>query len=427
MSINLTSLHTTIPRKVVLFLCVYLFIFSPRFDFGVEIHTGYVVVLFALIYGWRTLVADKSVRAIVPFAGIFSILAVFHFVMASVYSNNPIYFASIQISLVIYLLFGFTLSYIFTERWNFGHLKNECFVDEIILLSALSIFLNSLIILTCYVNPTFKLSLESLLVNDLAANIDYANHPFRLRGFASAGGAALSVINSIGVLLFIFLARDSILSYSTALILALPIVVSNVFTGRTGMIAGSAFYCILLILSFRRFFVPHRRRERFYVGGALVSVGLLIYNVFHYELDPESANWAFDWVEGLLVGRLDSSSIEELSSTLSLPDNPVHLLLGIGFFEGEISLYPRSDSGYLKTIFSVGLIFAVLMYVVLVWLFTRLCIVSVKYYWLVCLILFYMLLIEIKEPFLYQNFSARLLFLLSSVALFANKKKVSRW
>ena len=108
---------------------------------------------------------------------------------------------------------------------------------------------------------------------------------------------------------------------------------------------------------------------------------------------------------------------------LYLPDDPVHLLFGIGFFEGLGNIYPRTDSGYLKTILSIGVPLGILLYAVIIFMFFRVNRVSSKYFWLVVSVSGVMLLVEVKEPFLYQNFAARMIFLLSGAAMFILAKR----
>jgi hypothetical protein len=71
-----------------------------------------------------------------------------------------------------------------------------------------------------------------------------------------------------------------------------------------------------------------------------------------------------------------------------------------------------------KTVLSIGLLFGAMMYAFIGWLFFRIVLVSRKYISMVIAVLAFMYVVEIKEPFLYQNFAARVVFLLSGIAWF---------
>jgi hypothetical protein len=400
-------------QSLFLFFVLFGFIFSPRLNVGVVIHVGiFSVFLFALAFTF------KQRRFALPkplfyFAVIFLSLANYHLLLATFLGNNPIYFFSICISSIVYVTFGWIVASFLDERG----INDSALIDHLIMLCAIAIFVNSAIIIVEHLSPEIKTSLESLLLNSEDANVNYAAHPFMLRGLSSAGGAALSIVNALAVLLFIFLVVNKKISNGAALFGSLIIVISNIFVARSGLILGVLFFVVLAITLLTR-----SLRSGVYgimrAGALILSLLIALMFILDYELDPEAAGWAFEWVPGLLSGKLESESSDDLISMLFLPDNPLHLLFGIGFFEGESNLYSRSDSGYLKTIFSIGMPLAFLLYSVIIFLFSRLLKVSPKYRWLVVSITAFALIVEIKEPFLYQNYAARIIFLLSGAAMF---------
>lgn len=409
-------------QSLFLFLILFGFIFSPRVNLGVVIHLGFFSVFFLAI-----VVAFKQRRFALPrplliVAIFFLSLAIYHLALAVFFGNNPIYFISICISVVVYVVFGWIVAS-FLAEWG----VNACaLIDRLIMMCAVAVFVNSVIILVEYLSPDTKFFLESMLLNVESQSIygSYAEHPFLLRGLSSAGGAGLSVVNALAILLFIFLVVNKKISSGTALFCSLVIVLSTIFIGRTGLIFGLLFLFVLLVV----LIIQNLRSG---LDGFLRAVALILFLLFtimfalnfDFDFNPEVFNWAFEWVDGLLSGRLETASSDDLKSMLFLPDNPLHFLFGIGFFEGNNDLYPRTDSGYLKTILSVGVLFGYLLYFVIVFMFFRLCKVSKKYRWLVVSVLAFMLFVEVKEPFLYQNFAARVIFLLSGAALFVISRR----
>ena len=136
------------------------------------------------------------------------------------------------------------------------------------------------------------------------------------------------------------------------------------------------------------------------------------------EISDEIIAWAFEWVDGIYGKKLDSSSADDLKTMLYLPDDPFHLIFGIGFFEGKSEIYPRTDSGYLKTILSIGVVFSLLLYLTLIYLFTKTINISREFKILIYPILIFLIIVEIKEPFIYQNFMGRIIMLLIGASLF---------
>jgi O-antigen ligase len=111
---------------------------------------------------------------------------------------------------------------------------------------------------------------------------------------------------------------------------------------------------------------------------------------------------------------------------LFIPKNIFHLMFGIGFFEGTARIYPRTDSGYLKTLLSIGLPLGLLLYG---WIFRLIFHIRRKdnlLGWLSISVILTFGILEIKEPFLYQNFSARLICLVAGGSIYlSNRAQVS--
>ncbi len=414
---NYAGLRCNYLQSLVVFVLLFFFIFSPRLDLGLVLHLGYisVVVLAISIVIFVRRFALSFFRSLFFVFLFFFGLAVYHLMLASIYENNPIYFVSICASAIVNISFGWLLSYYLLARGRSVH----GLMDYFIMLCAFVIFLNSFVILVEYLFPSIKHYLESILLNSQTANINYATHPFRLRGLSAAGGAALSVINAFGIILFLFLVKNKNVNGSIALLCSLVIVFANIFTGRTGLMFSLLFIAvlasILAVRSARYFFSGSIKIMPFYTI-CILFVGVIY--AAQFEFSSPVFRWAFEWFDGLRHGKLDTSSSDHLMSMMFLPDNPLHLLFGIGFFEGVGQLYPRTDSGYLKTILSVGLLMSVVLYSFILFLFLQLGKVSKKYLWLVIPILGFVLIVEVKEPFLYQNYTSRVIFLLSGVALF---------
>lgn len=403
-------------QNIFIFCIIFLFIFAPRLSIGGGINLAFVsllIVLFLFVIERRRLIVNKQFFMLGSFL---LALANYHSILGVIYGNDVTFFATILVSIFLYVVFGWALSFILVKRG----VNLSSLLDQLILLCAIAVFLNSAVIIIEYLFPAFRAVVESYLITNEAVN--YAEGGVVYRGFSAAGGAGLSVANAVGILLFIYLALNARVSNSLALFCSLVNVLASIFVGRTGLIAGLIFVSIfVLMLLFKNL-----RSGISGIGRAVVLVVAVLFVLQFlnsFDLDPETAYWAFEWANGLDSGWPDTGSTNELKAMLFLPDNPIHLLFGFGFYEGVNSLYPRSDSGYLKTLFSIGLIPGAILYFVIAALFYKLCKVSNNYRWLVVSILLFMFAVEVKEPFLYQNFTARVIFLLSGAAMFVLAKR----
>lgn len=408
------------PNLVVLFL-IFFFILAPRLDLKIVIHMGiFSVALIVMLVAVRQRNIFSLPRQLLFVAAFFLFLALYHLSFALIYGNDGIYFFSICISIIVSVTFGWLLAfYLFKQGLSTGVV-----LDQLLMTCAIVAILNATVVLIEYLLPDIKLIIESYLWQAPDGGIDYVSHPFRLRGLAGAGGATLSVFHALAVILLINLTVSKKIAAGFALFGSIVISCSNIFLGRTGLILSLLFTSVLLLIV-----LIQNLKYGFYGVVRSVGVSILVLIVLNFlsnfDVDPAAAGWAFEWVDGLSSGKLESASSDDLKSMLFLPDNPIHLLFGIGFFEGVGNIYPRSDSGYLKTILSIGVPLSVALYSCIIFMFFRLVKLSSKNMWLVISILGVMCFIEVKEPFFYQNYGARMIFLLSGAAMFLLTKRGS--
>ncbi|MBC7488666.1 MAG: hypothetical protein H7240_00150 [Glaciimonas sp.] len=406
-------------NKLFVFLLVFFFVLSPRFDFNVAIHAGYFsVALLASTCAIRKRALFSLPKPLVAITAFFLVLAIYHLVFATLYDNNGSYFFSICISIIVSNVFGWMLaSYLVKSGTN-----NNDLIDQLLIICAMVAVINASVVLVEYALPEIKSVIESYLLQVVDSNTNYADHSFNLRGLAGGGGAALSVFNAIAILFLIYLVGNKKIAASFALLSAVVITCSNILTGRTGLILSLLFTLLLLVV------ILIKDLKSGFIGGMriitnVIFVLILLSLLDKYELDQEAAEWAFEWADGLVLGKFESASSEDLKTMLFLPDNFMDLIFGVGFFEGFGKIYPRSDSGYIKTILSIGILLSILLYSAIIFIYFQINKVSSKYFWLVVAISSVMLFIEIKEPFLYQNYAARSMFLLSGAAMFVLRKR----
>jgi hypothetical protein len=405
-------------HKSFVFFLIFFFILAPRIEFKIIIHMGLVSVA---ILGMLVAIGKRKIyslpKPLVVVTTFFMILAIYHLVLATLYDNNGSYFFSICISVIISVVFGWLIaSYLINHGANTSDL-----LDQLLVMCIIVAILNSSIIFLEFSSPKIKSIIESYLLQNTEGLI-YEEHQFMLRGIASAGGAGLSVFNAVAILFIIYQCINKKIAASFALSGALFITCSNVFIGRTGLILGLLFTSVLFLIILRRYL-----KSGFKGLLSAVSIGFGLLFLIHFSmnsiLDEAVATWAFEWLNDISSGKIVTASSDDLKTMLFLPDDAIHLFFGIGFFEGIGKIYPRTDSGYLKTILSIGIPMSILLYSAIIFMFIQVNKVSSKYFWLVIFVIAVMMVVEVKEPFFYQNFAARVILLLSGAAMFILAKK----
>lgn len=398
-----------------LFIILFFYILAPRINFFVPINTGVISALIFFFYSYKASLKSFKIKENIYFISFLLFLICYHFAFAMFYGNNSTYFISILASLVVYTLFSFTLSaQLYSSEYN------SLNIVKLIKIVVCIIFANSLIIILEFQYPPFKDLIESYLVNEVSSNISYAEHPFRLRGFSSSGGAGLSIINAASVWFCAVLAKRRQINKSLALLFILVITLSNLFTGRTGLVYSIVFSIYFLIFVY--FSRLNSNKLSIFRDIVIILIGISFMPEF--ELNDEIISWAFEWTKGFETGSFSSASTDELNEMLFIPtDNIFNLFLGIGFFEGVNDFYPRTDSGYLKTLLSVGLIFAILFYAIIFYKFFKITLRYKNLRLYIYPILILILISEVKEPFIYQNFLSRVIFLIIGMDIYLGYKE----
>ena len=399
-------------KWMAVFAIYFLFILAPRFQVGVGVHAGLLALVAMLFLAHVYLGAAAADARIWRAAAFLVMLAAYHIVMALFYGNTFTEFSAICFSAITYLLFGYLLTFYLTDSL----IAKPDPIHAIALLYVGVMFVNSVTIILEYSIPPLKAALES--IQDAGSNISYADHPFRNRGLAAGGGAGLSVANAMAIWACVSLWRRDLVSSNTCLLITSALAASNIFTGRTGLLLGLLAVGVFMLMLGRRAITARAISVKSLVGVAFV-IGALIIAGSQITLSDEVIGWAFEWAGDWASGdsALDTSSTDDLRSMLFFPTDALHLLLGVGFFEGVGKIYPRSDSGYLKTLLSIGLPLSLVLYG---WIYHSLLQVArmasgLRFFMIP--MLFALAFTEIKEPFIYQSASGRFLFTLMGACI----------
>lgn len=333
-------------NKLTMFLILFLYCFSPTFKF-VEIASSLIVfvcVLFLCLIKKPFFLVKINVHII------YSVIMFFIFglyswlIQLALYneispSDNAIFFR-LMMNNFLYILFGYAFVCFFQKNIT---------LDNFLKIMVSVITINSVIILFSGFFPDVKNFIEVILSQEYESNINYAES-FRLRGLSASGGFALSAVIVIGVIFSIFLNFNSLLSTKKTFVIIFTMASSQIFIARTGL-----FISIILFL-FWLLYVIFFKKDRLSIllmivlGAMVLSIASTIFSDKLASILP----WAMEIFYNFLHGEgFRTNSTDELMSMYNVPSDLMKIILGFGFFEADISY--RSDSGFIKTLYSIGL------------------------------------------------------------------------
>ncbi len=270
-------------------------------------------------------------------------------------------------------------------------------LKTLIVAMLIAIGVQAILIFISFFSLDYRTWFEAVSVS--GSNYD-ATYIYRASGFSGAGGAALSLLQSLGVFLGWLLLRENKVyekvkgkaAYLVFLGMLLS-AISCVVVGRTGLLLSLIFMAI--------FAFDSPLRIRFFLF-AIASA--FLFQIFLFEgvtslLDSGfSSDYFSNWAFGFLTG--DDQTVSNLGEQ-SIPPLTMETFHGTGLNSVVDGANPSGhDSGFVQAYYSMGLPFSVIffaayiytLFVCLKWLplFLRLGLV----------VLFF--LIEIKEPFVFK-------------------------
>lgn len=230
---------------------------------------------------------------------------------------------------------------------------------------------------------------NELLFSIVLANNNFGESLGRAPGLSSSGGATLSVTLALGAFSVLRLARINYEMWHLPVMLL--IVLSNVLVGRTGLLISSV-ALILFLFQFKL------NTKSFVLLFLLVGV-LWIYVLDVLLKNDQFINYTLNWAISAFSGDGTYTALLRMG----IPEmTTIQLLFGCGWVSLPNGLNASgSDSGYVQTIFALGIVVGLLFYFFIFLLLTS----YVKYAKdktfaiLVCLVPF---VIEFKEPFIFK-------------------------
>lgn len=294
-----------------------------------------------------------------------------------------------------FLIFTVLSSFLYARMCRFNFSTAMLYYLVAMLIQAFFVF-NSVL------NPEFRGWVDQTLVN--AGNIDFSDG-VRFAGLSNGGGAGLSLALGLGVVasVALFSQSQSNLGKLVLVLAAIIITIATVFVGRTGLYLSLLMLLGFILLSGRSLLIP----ILLVIVTWLASTYILSASSDGVQLEgndiklDRTVNWAF---ELFMFG--ESSSSDALVSALSkLRELTVtNLIIGSGrISELDGSNYSGHDSGYLHSLYALGLPLSLIFYIVLFGIYWKMLqpVQGVlKKIGLVLIALVFIL--ELKEPFIFK-------------------------
>lgn len=390
-------------KKLILCLILLLFILNPYTVFGNLGLFLMPLILVPFLKGFKGLNLDVLILSLV-----FVAIAMVGVLSSFVHGIGQFVHLKVALSLVIYILMAHGLYYLFC---NDGFDFNE-FLHCVLIVASF----NSLVIIFEVYFPSFRQTTEQFLVP--SGNIDWTEG-FRYRGIASGGGASLSVLIPVSIVICLHLYAEKYLGLVGSIIHISILLFSVFFIGRTGI--------VLLPFVVLFFVVFHFKKYLFRAIVCVVLFAVVAFTFFDYikqalihQYGVEFYNYAVGFLLSGSKGLENEGTVGIIIEFLTvMPKTFPEVFIGYGFYGGS-EFEPWTDSGYSRMFLSVGYIFGLLFYLLFFLIFRSVFLYKPFIFFTIGVLL---LIAETKEPLLFTGYSARLYILILVIGLLSKRRK----
>jgi len=376
---------------------VFSLVYGIKFSFfPLSLSKVALITLFIEYITMKDTVKAKSLPlSLIAITCIFLLCGIYSAFITSIRGINDFDFLLKAIYLIYEpLLGGFLLSQVFFLKYKFT------VRDFAIILRNVG-FIQSVLTIAAYLVPNVNLMYDAIIPNTGNLTVD---QNLRVRGFTNLGGAWLSVMLSFSVLCGVYLVEiaNSLKDKLLNIIIVVICTAATIAVGRTGLMLSLVIICIYLT---RWLFMGGGLKNVVALIGTIfviISITLIVVPDINDMISEETIDWAFEIFLNQDAGY-STASTDELSSMIYLPDDKIELIFGSGFYESGYWKSKRSDSGFIKTIFSIGLLGSVFFYSVYLYIAQRTILgysTNSNLSFFLMLMFSMIFIVEIKEPYL---------------------------
>lgn len=389
------------------FILKLIFVFSILFDINFNFISSFTTARVALVSLVCITLLRKdriSLSCIYYFlwVGVILMFSTIQFIYSNDFNQSS--------RLIWFNLYGVLTPFLFVN-----YIKNR---NEFFLLISIAVLIQAFLTILSYLNPSIKQVFSNLII--YTSNFDESN-TLRAMGFASVGGASLSVIQSCGIISLLILLKINVWSIIEKILIwvgILIVLISIFFIGRTGL--------FISIFAFLVYFISISFNIKNWIIATLIIVGVsqinylkLIENVTS-NISGFKSELFISWIENSF--QIKGNETKEDLSKMPIPPLSFNTIIGAGRVV-KINGFGNAsghDSGYIQTYYSLGLILSIIFYLSYFYflLFNS---NKQKILYLLIIITF---IIEIKEPFIFHYSFP--FFVLSSILIFGKKNSIKK-
>lgn len=373
-------------KTIILFCFVYDFIFfllpTPLLSSRKIAYAIIVVYFLAKGYSVKPFLKNKNYSGIL----LLCLFCLIYVIILNIsIHGNGINAIGTYVFFILYSVFGVFLFAGFFN-WDFDKLLKA--------LAIVTVFQATWCILTYYIWDVRLLN-EVLFVIDKDENVDFLSEK-RLRSIGGAG-SALSVCIALSSFSFLYyIVKGEKIALNVFLYFYCSFAV--LLTGTTGLIVSIV---SLTLLSFSS--VKNGKRGFGFVILTSIAIVLLFY-VLGFVLDADQFRRLTERLVGFYEDGLENGTFENLKYQ-TVTGISEQTLMGTGLFrgrsEGAICFH---DSGYIRNYFALGLIMAIVFYLLLYFAMLRMTRKTKQYFSLLLIFLLIVMVIEYKEPYLFYYY-----------------------
>ena len=271
-------------------------------------------------------------------------------------------------------------------------------LDVLIFIVFFATVLQSILIILIFFNLEFKIFIAENIFISSNYSVFRKN---RALGFAGVSGAALSLIQSFGILSYYMYKKkynsNNILIHILFQIGVTLIIFSTILVGRTGLIL-SFIFLTLIIIDIRKNPSSLYFSLIIIVASLFFLIGVAIGYMKSLDVPVESI---FNWAFGVFIGQDSTNTVEVLRSQ-PLPPLNIALFHGYGLVSSlSIGGNPSGhDAGFIQFLYAYGLPNTIIFYFIYVMVLYK--IFNYYNFNIRIFLMGLIFLLEVKEPFLFK-------------------------
>lgn len=376
-------------------------------------HVGGVLIAFMLLYNVSTTAAPSVSTGRLAFLLLLILTFPSGSINLSEFINRNLAVVSILVFSAGYVLIAFVLSgdRDFTQASRNFHFPLFSIAGVILYLTwigfdwkrfhtyiALAVLLQALVHAYSFFSPTYREFISQFLIQ--TGNRDLASAA-RPPAFANAAEASFSLIQSLGTFSFLVLLRgEKRWGWKVFCTISIFFILfSNILSGRTGLLVSLTF------LGF--FFLTNARARIMAVFGVLPVIALLVLQseniaILLSHIDPILGRSYLSMTSRAFEIFYAPGEVQSVSHFASMRIPPLEFQSIFGTGRHIPDFGAGHDSGYIQNYYGMGLIMATVFYIAFSYLILRNLLFMKKEFWSGLLLFVVMMLVEVKEPFIFK-------------------------